>query len=254
MNRYIWLMSDKRFYYFLRRYRFLIFLLFGVALFAATYSYTGRATQIEGRKCPLNEPALVRIGSHIFSIHPNLQGAYVAGNGELIANIKNILTSRVCKKPGTEFIDANQLSIHTPPENRRGPADPKFTALVIINSPPAGAKDLTVASFLKREQVGAWVLSGQKMMGTGAMANSTFYESANHRTANNDPVAFGCYSGRSGRRKCYTWLALSNDVQLEISFSEKDYPQDQWITLRTDVLSFVKSISVSANTVSQTQQ
>lgn len=223
--------------------------------------------EIPERVCTYKGDSVVKLGSHKFLIPSTLRGAYITGNTRLVANLNSFPRKprkwrqkpywKVCPTgPNSEFV-RNHFSIFAPIRSELTDAHVPFAANINLRSLKRTPKRGDIFSW-STTKYGDWETSGDYQTkihiftgigGGGAWRVRIFVtKDKDFLTPGGNPVGFQCESG--GRniprlKKCSTWFAWSDDLLVSYSFSDQDYPMDEWRMLHEQVVEFISSIELS---------
>lgn len=209
------------------------------------------------RICETNGHSTIRIGTHSFRIPSEFRGAYIAQNGPTIANIERnqMHLTKICPEGPNSVFERKQLLITGPPKSQSTEGRSPFATTITINYRDGGAQDFEVnPAIVELEEYPPnreYRTSVQKYGGTASMANSEIFLSTDKEftTPSGNPVGFGCYLRGFVRtlmrgRECYTWFTWGDNVYVNYSFFDKDYPTEEWKGLYKRVIDFIRNIEI----------
>lgn len=235
---------------------------FIIAIFSDVKNFFESFEEISERICDVEGNSIVTLGEHKFKIPSTLLGAYIAGNGSSPANKthRHEPYTKICPTGPNSRFERKQFLIRTPPRSELTWAHLPFAANinVTLNKRNAPRPDL-----FEGRRVGAnvdWESSGEYRttvhtftgIGGGGPWRVRLFVSKDEGfvTPSGNLVAFQCSMGgkKTHRiKRCSTWFAWSDDIQVLYSFSDQDYPTAEWRTLHDQVVEYINSIELSVD-------
>jgi hypothetical protein len=222
--------------------------------------------EIPERVCNFKGDSVVKLGSHKFLIPSTLRGAYITGNTRLVANLNSFPRRprkwrqkpywKVCPTGlNSEFV-RNQFSIYAPIRSDLTDTHLPFAANINLNSLKGSQERRDIFSW-NSTKCGDWETSGDYQTsvrsfagmsrGKGWSVRDFITKDKEFVTPSGNPVGFQCELG--GRniprlKKCRTWFAWSDDLRVSYSFSDQDYPIEEWRVLHEQIVEFIGSIEL----------
>ena len=189
------------------------------------------------RECQIEGPTQISIGNATLLVPPDLIGMdiRVENDGKQFRGPKKSKYTKVCPEDYDSVPKARQVSIYTPKKrNLKEFNFPVAVDLLIEASKPTyssvyGMRDWQ--DFDLESASDGFVVTDRANVGMTA-SDIYIYQGDDVTLPAGDPLAIGCYkSPNEFARNCYNWFEPVDGILVSYTFSRKDYPISEWVSL-----------------------